>query len=447
MTPAAEDIYKPRGAAREIFRLRDPEVILAGPAGTGKTRSILEKLDAVAEKYPNMRGLMVRKTRNSLTQTGLVTFENHVLRKTPDVQFNTVGQEYRYKNGSIIAVAGLDKDIKIMSGEFDLIVVIEATELSEADWEALTTRLRNGRVPYQQIIADCNPADPKHWIRQRVARGSLTLLESRHVDNPILYDDRGELTARGALYMSKLEALTGIRRSRLLLGLWVAAEGAIYEDVWSRAENVVSRFEIPAAWPRYWTIDFGYINPFVFQAWARSPDDELYCYAEIYQTRRLVEDLAGAIAELTRGDPRPVEVICDHDAEDRATLERHLSIITTGAHKTVSPGLQATAARMKRRANGRRGLYFLEDSRYSLSPLGELVPGPDPDLEDRKLPTQTIDEVESYVWDTRQGRRRGEDPLKENDHGLDATRYLVAEIDIKGHLAEAESFDLSLMDV
>ena len=44
-----------------------------------------------------------------------------------------------------------------MSTECDMISRQEATELELADWLALTTRLRNGVMPYQQLIADCNP--------------------------------------------------------------------------------------------------------------------------------------------------------------------------------------------------------------------------------------------------------------------------------------------------
>ena len=34
--------YGPRGAAAELFGCRDPEVLIEGPAGTGKTRAVLE---------------------------------------------------------------------------------------------------------------------------------------------------------------------------------------------------------------------------------------------------------------------------------------------------------------------------------------------------------------------------------------------------------------------
>ena len=59
----AQKAYGPRGGAKALFYCKDSEVLLAGPAGTGKSRAALEKLHLLALKYPGLRGLMVRKTR------------------------------------------------------------------------------------------------------------------------------------------------------------------------------------------------------------------------------------------------------------------------------------------------------------------------------------------------------------------------------------------------
>jgi hypothetical protein len=66
-------------------------------------------------------------------------------------------------------------------------------------------------------------------------------------------------------------------------------------------------------WPRYWVIDFGYVHPFVWQAWAVGPDGELFRCREIYMTHRLVQDHAKVIRQITATEPLPEKVICDHD--------------------------------------------------------------------------------------------------------------------------------------
>jgi phage terminase large subunit len=198
-----------------------------------------------------------------------------------------------------------------------------------------------------------------------------------------------------------------------------AAEGAVYEESWDRALHLIDSRVIPAEWPRYWVVDFGYTNPFVWQAWAQDRDGRLYRYREIYHTRTLVEDHAKQILKLTEGEPKPRAIICDHDAEDRATLEKHLGQQTVGAYKAVSAGIQAVASRLRKAGDGKPRLLFLRDSLVSV---------------DRKLagahkPTCTEEEFESYVWDQSSGRRKGEEPIKEDDHGMDAVRYLVAHVD------------------
>ena len=410
--------FRPYGAARELWTYRGREMILSGSAGTGKSRGCLEKVHACAERWPGSRILVCRKTRRSLTETALVTFEDKVLPQGhPALRGpkRSHRQTYLYPGGTEVIIAGLDDLTKIMSGEYDLIFVQEAIEVDLDDWEKLLTRLRNGVMPFQQIIGDTNPDAPTHWINQRANAGVLKMLESRHEDNPSLYNpDTEEWTEAGRNYLEILDALTGVRRDRLRYGKWVQAEGLVW-DGWNRARHVIPRFEIPAEWPRYWSLDFGYKNPFVWQAWAEDPDGVLYCYREIYRTKRLVEDHTAEILRETATEPRPVMVIADHDAEDRATFERKARLVTTAAEKSVSEGIQSVASALKFGADKRAGIYFLEDSLVER----------DADLAARKLPCSTIEELDGYVWDERQGRRRGEEPLKLNDHGCDTMRYLV----------------------
>jgi len=413
--------YEPRGAAREVFARRDDECVLSGPAGTGKTRSVLEKLHLVLAKYPGAKGLMVRKTHASLTATALQTYQQKVLHSADGVTFYggsaVEPPQFRYPNGSRLMIGGMDRPTKVMSGEYDAIYCNEVTELTEGDWESLTTRLRNGVVPYQQMLGDCNPDAPSHWLKLRAESGRTVMLESRLEDNPTLWNRVGQCwTEFGAQYIAKLDALTGVRYLRLRKGIWAAAEGLVY-DGWDRAIHMIDRFDIPAEWPRYWVVDFGYTNPFVWQAWAEDHDGRLYRYREVYMTQRLVEDHAKQIKELTKGEPRPRAIICDHDAEDRATLERHLGLRTVGATKNVSAGIQAVASRLKVQADGKPRLFLLRDSLVERDSV----------LVDAKRPLCTEEEIEGYVWSD---KARKDEPVKENDHSMDSMRYMIAHRDM-----------------
>lgn len=403
---------------------RDEEVLVSGPAGTGKTIGLLWKMHACALKYPGMRGLMARKTNTSLAASALVSFQKYVLGSGKyGVHFfggsPLKPAQFEYPNGSVIVVGGLDRADKILSTEYDLAYINEATELTLNDWESLTGRMRNGVMPYQQIMADCNPSTPSHWLYQRVKSGLTTIFYSVHKDNPAYWSERlQDWTEIGKRYLKRLGSLTGIRRARFYDGKWVSAEGVIYEG-WRPEIHVIDRFEIPKTWDRYWVIDFGFTHPFVWQAWARDPDGRLYRYREIYMTQRIVADHSKQIMEVTKGEPKPKEVITDHDAEDRKTFERETGLTTKAARKDVSPGIQAVAARLRPQDDGKTRLYFLRDSLVE----------EDIELSEAGLPTCTEEEMDSYVWDTRTAVKK-EQPLKENDHGCDTTRYMVAHFDL-----------------
>jgi phage terminase large subunit len=243
----------------ELWRSRLPELVISGPAGTGKSRACLEKLHFCALKYAGMRGLIVRKTRESLSEAALVTFEEKVLpaySPLKDGPRRNFRQAYHYPNRSEVVVGGLDKPGKIMSTEYDMIYVQEATELEQEDWQALTTRLRNNVIPYQQLIADCNPDAPTHWLWVRAQSDALTMLHSRHEDNPRLFK-RGAWTEEGVSYLATLDRLTGTEHARLRLGQWVQASGIVY-DVWTDPGNVTEEAEyIPDGGDVVWAVDDG----------------------------------------------------------------------------------------------------------------------------------------------------------------------------------------------
>ena len=418
------DGFAPRGAAKSLWSCRDPEVMISGPAETGKTWSALQKLNALAWKYPNAQLAMIRKTQSSLQSSVVVTFRRIIGTDSPVKPYG--GQTpvwYDYPNGARIWLGGMDNPDKVLSSERDFIYVNQAEELTIKDWETLRTRNtgRGGVAPYAQQFGDCNPGPPTHWIKDRERSGKLRLFESRHEDNPTLFDDDGKITAQGVKSLAVLDGLTGVRYYRLRKGLWVAAEGVIYEN-WDTSVHHLHRHEIAPignSWPRIWGVDFGYTHPFVWQQWIIDPDGRLILDREIYRTRKLVEDHARSILDVTKNDPKPQYLICDHDAEDRATLERHLGIKTTAAYKGVSDGIQAVQTRLKVAGDGKPRIIILRDA----------LVDEDKDLKENRKPTCTAEEFEVYTWQMTPGQELKDVPLKENDHGMDNMRYVVAHVD------------------
>ncbi len=411
--------YEPYGSAKLFWKCKDHEVMLSGPAETGKTRVCLEKLDGLMWAFPGARALMVRKTRKSMTGSVLQTYERKVLpADSPVVKYGGEHAEwYDYPNKSRISVGGMDVADKVLSSEYDVIYVNQSEELTLDDWEKLSTRCtgRAGNMPYSVLMGDCNPSGSTHWILARAKAGTIKMIESRHEDNPTLYDQiTGEITEQGIRTMEILDSLTGVRFHRLRHGRWVSAEGVIYEG-FDRAVHIIDPVEIPTGWSRIRAIDFGYTNPFVCQWWAIDKDGRMYLYRELYKTQLLVEDAAPIIIQLSEGEPIDATV-CDHDAEDRATLEKH-GILTVPAWKPVRTGIELVQARFRKFRDGRPRIFLCRDALIE----------PDRKLVERRKPTCLEEELESYVWATsREGSADKEMPNPVDDHGCDCMRYAAA---------------------
>lgn len=380
--------YEPRGAAEKLFYCQDREVLIDGPAGTGKTRACLEKVHLLAQEIPNMRVLLLRKTRTSMTQSVLVTFEEKVLPAGSKVKAGPqrwYRHSYRYPNGAEIVTGGLDDVERIMSSEYDLIVVFEATEISENDWEMLLTRLRNHVLPFQQQIADCNPSHPRHWLIERARAGKMTRLPSRHKDNPTVTDE----------YLSGLAKLSGHRRARLFEGVWAAAEGLVY-SAWETA--LVEHFDPPAG-RLIGGIDFGWTNPFAALGAGRYTDENgagcIYVWYERYRTKTLLREHAKALpaGHLWEADPSAPQQI--------AELRRAGHRVRPAANDIVI-GINAVNTR-------------IEDGTLRIS----------------KRCRALAAEMSAYRYGT---DGPSEKPLDEFNHACDALRYLVMGTD-KGRVA------------
>lgn len=444
--------FQAHGAARDLWSCRDEEILIEGPAGTGKTRAILEKVNFCAMKYPGCRILLVRKTRESMTQSVLEIFESKVLPPgSPALKGpkRNLRQSYYYPNGAEVVVGGIDKPGKIMSTEYDIIACFETTEFTEDDFESLTTRLRNGVLPYTQIIADCNPGAPNHWLNKRPTLKGMTRLLSRHQDNPRWFDHKtNKWTPQGESYIKKLDRLSGARKLRLRFGKWAAAEGAVYET-WDAQKHHIPRNQVcrfrwmntskhldpPKEWRRIRVVDFGYTNAFVCQWWAIDPDGRMFMYREIYFTKRLVREHAAIIKKYSKGEDIEATV-CDWDAEDRATLDKE-GIETTPAYKFITPGIEAVQARLLPAGDGRPRLFILRDSLIEL----------DENLSEAGLPTHTAEEIDNYHYPKGQdGKPLKEEPVKKDDHGCDCMRYAVAyEDNLSGLMLKFEAEESSVV--
>lgn len=394
-------VYRARGGAAKLFRCRDSEVLLEGPAGTGKTRALLEYCQYLADNFPGTRILFIRKTRASMTESVLQIFESKVL--LPGSVLNAAAargqrQAYHYPNGSEIVCGGLDNVDRIMSAEYDVIALFEGTEATENDWEKLLTRLRNNVLPWQQGIVDCNPSFPAHWLNTRATRGQMTRILSRHHDNPSLTD----------AYLARLSRLTGHRRARLFLGQWAAAEGLIY-DRWDEA--VFVRERPGTKWERaVIAIDEGYANPCAVGFWLIDGDGYPHLADEWYRSGELEANVVRQAIRYSEFARRKfvlsVEaVIVDPSAAKLIAALGAAGLPVVRADNDVLPGIASVQERLTVDERGR--------PRLTISPRASGL----------------LQEIPSYIWQTNRDGTKRDAPVKVNDHSCDQMRYMSRYLD------------------
>ena len=252
---------------------------------TGKTYAACYKAHWNCREYPGAQGALVRKVAAAIPGTVLATMKR-IIGNFPVNYFGGDKNPERiiYPNGSQIWIGGMDNPTKVLSGERDFIQVCQAEELQINDWEVMTTRStgRGAVMPYTQVFGDCNPSGSKHFLR---TRPQIRMILSHHRDNPTLYDDAGNLTEQGKRSLSALEGLTGVRRKRLLEGIWATAEGVVY-DTFDTAVHVKVREDSEmVAW--YLAMDEGYTNPAVILLIGVDTDGRWHIAREWYERGQL----------------------------------------------------------------------------------------------------------------------------------------------------------------
>jgi hypothetical protein len=299
--------------------ITDHAWILSGPYETGKTWAALWRLDQEARRTAKGQYALVRKVRNDMDGTVLVTWRKVIERGGGGVTVygGEKAQWYDYPNGARVWVGGLDRPEKTLSGERDGIYVNQAEELDETDWELLTrsTTGRGAVTTTPMLFGDCNPGGEDHWILSRAQAKALTLLVSRHEDNPSLYDDAGHLTKQGERSMGELNKLTGVRYSRGRLGLWVGAEGAYFSQLDERLHMSALR-RVPDGWYAWGALDYGFAHPFSFGVLTRSPEGEIIVVGLHHQARWYIPQHHAAMIALCDEvgvDWRTITVYGGHD--------------------------------------------------------------------------------------------------------------------------------------
>lgn len=291
----------------------------------------------------------------------------------------------------------------------------EATLLPEAFWAMLLARLS---IDDAQLYATMNPDNPRHWMmRDYLERASVWLRHDGTVETQEEALDLARFSFRLAdnpslskRYVDALSAeFTGLWRLRYIEGLWVLAEGAIYDafDPMPGGRHIVTALPAMERWVV--AIDYGTTNPFSAGLIGLGEDQRLYVAREwrhdSRKARRQMTDAQYETAlrawldeldEVLPGCAQPEWIFIDPSAASfSVTLHQAGWHGVMGADNAVANGIRSVSS-----------LLAADRLRFHHSCEG-------------------LDEMTSYVWDKKAAERGVEQPLKQDDHFPDMLRYGV----------------------
>lgn len=241
---------------------------------------------------------------------------------------------------------------------------------------------------------NCNPQGPYHWFK-------LEWIDKAEEKNAVhlhfTMDDNLSLSERIKDRYRRM--YSGVFFKRYILGLWVMAEGLIY-DMFD--EDIHKVPTITRNYVEYYVAcDYGTQNPTTFGMWGK-------CQGKWYKVKEYHYDGRAATVQKTDEEyyqdleafvgKTPVKgIIIDPSAASFiATTKKHGRFKAINAKNDVLDGIRNVATAL----NQKMILY-------------------------NDCCTETFREFSSYIWDKKAAERGEDKPVKQNDHQMDGDRYFV----------------------
>lgn len=367
--------------------------IADGAVRSGKTFIFnIRWLDYIANG-PTGTLMMVGKT--------IRTLENNVLMASPGGLFEMIGDgNYKYNRSTGELKIGNRKILCIGANDEKAEGKIRGLTLAGALCDEVTLYPQNFimqllarcSVANAQLFWNCNPDSPMHFIKQDFIdnpklAGKVKTFSFLMEDNPALDPD----------YVADLKLLySGVWYKRMIQGLWVQAEGLIY-DMFDPARHIVD--QLPEKFDKYFiTCDYGTQNPCVFLLFGVSGGKHYlikeYFYDGRASQRQKTDDEYADDFEAFAGDKKVTGIAVDPSAASFIAALRKRKFQIISAKNDVLDGIRTLSA------------YIGLDQFFV-----------------HKSCVNTIKEFSAYSWDLKASRNGEDKPLKENDHTQDGCRY------------------------
>jgi len=272
--------------------------------------------------------------------------------------------KYQYPTGSYIEFFSIDDHLKVRGPGRDILFI---NECNLVDFNTFTQLLLRTKIC---AFIDYNPADEFHWIYDKViTRPDCAFIKSTYLDNPFLPIEQ----------IKEIENLKNIDENFWRIygeGERGHSEGVIYTHWASFAENIHGNTA--------YGLDFGYNNPTACTK-VTEKDKNIYAEEIIYQSHLTNQDLIGILKQFL---PSGATIYADSAEPARIEEIRKAGFNCKAANKNVKEGIDFIKSRK---------LYIQAQS------------------------VNMLKEIKSYKYKVKIDKV--EEPLKLNDHAMDAMRY------------------------
>lgn len=354
-----------------------------GGTRSGKTYSILQFLieTAIRSHIAGMQGRIVticRKTLPALKATAMRDFIQileSIDMYSEQMHNKSVGEYHLHE--TTFEFISLDQPQKVRGRKRDILFINEANELTYEDFRQLLLRTTD------KVILDYNPSDEYHWIYDNVCtREDVAFYRTTYRDNPYL--NRTQIQEIERLQQEDLNywKIYG-------LGERGVSGSTIYTN-WEEADKKDVQGETA------YGLDFGFNNPTALVKCVRT-DAGMYVEQLLYQSHLTNNDLIQALKSLV--STRSI-IYCDSAEPDRIAELSRAGFNVRPAKKEVKVGIDKCKS-VRIYAHG----------------------------------IELIKEIRNYKWKVDTNEQPIDEPVKVNDHLIDAMRYgaynLIAERSIK----------------
>jgi len=354
-------------------------VVNRGGARSGKSHSLRQLFQHKITNEKDKNFLICRKTLPSLKTTEYREFIK-MLKNIGYYRYfdhNKTDKTMQYlPNNNYILFTGIDDPGKIRSTEWNYIWMEEAVDFNYDDYMTLKLRLSAPNDRINQLFMSFNPVDAFHWIKIEVLEKETDVEEilSTYKDNPFLPSD----------YVKLLEATREQNPAYWKIfgeGEWGILENIIYTN-W----QIVDDWVIPEQ--TIWGCDFGFRVPTAVVE-VRLKGDDVHLKQRLYDKDMTNQDL---INFLKKTLPPGALLYCDSAEPARIEEMRRNNISAIPADKSVKDGI---------------------DYMKNLN------------LKIHSSSIDLINEIRAYSNKVDKNGNALDEPLKFNDHALDAARYAI----------------------